>query len=284
MKQIIFTFKEQAWTLGDRPRVMGIVNVTPDSFSDGGDWFDPAAAVVHGLSLAAAGADLLDIGGESTRPGAATVTPEEEIRRVVPVIRDLQRQTTIPLSIDTRHAAVARAALEAGAVIVNDISGLHGDPAMAEVVRESKAGLILMHMRGTPDTMQQFTTYADLIGEIFTYFRDCLAQAEADDIPPERIMLDPGIGFSKTAEQNLELIRNLGKFRELGRPVLAGPSRKSFIGKILAAGSTPPPPKERIWGTAAAVTACVLNGADVIRVHDVREMVQVIKVATALRA
>lgn len=277
---LVFRFQEQEWRLGAKTLLMGIVNVTPDSFSDGGEFLASAAAVTRGEALVAAGAAILDVGGESTRPGAPAVSAEEELQRVLPVIRGLRERVAVPISIDTSKAVVAEAAVVAGAAIINDISGLHHDPAMLEVLCRTGAGCILMHMRGTPATMQQFTAYTDLIGEISGYFRDTLRAAQAAGVPETRFLLDPGIGFSKAAEQNLALIRNLWRFRELGRPVLAGPSRKSFIGKLLPAGLAP---RERVWGTAGAVAACALCGADIVRVHDVAEMAQVLAVADAVR-
>jgi dihydropteroate synthase len=276
-----FHFADRCWRLGRRTLLAGIVNVTPDSFSDGGAFLDPAAAVAHGERLAAEGADVLDIGGESTRPGAPPVAAAEEERRVVPVIRALARRVQVPLSVDTSKAAVAAAALAAGACIVNDVSGLQRDPEMLGLLGATGAGCILMHMRGTPATMQQCTDYADLGADVCAFFQGTLARAAAAGVPPERFILDPGIGFSKTAEQNLELIRLLPRFRALGRPVLMGPSRKSFIGRLLPGN---PPPEGRVWGTAAAVTACALFGADVVRVHDVAAMAQVLAVADAIRA
>lgn len=268
--------------MGRRVLVMGIVNVTPDSFSDGGRCATPEAAVAHGLQLAAEGGDILDVGGESTRPGAAPVSAAEELARVLPVIRGLRAHCDLPISVDTWKAEVARAALEAGADIVNDISGLQRDPVMLEVLRSSRAGLVLMHMRGTPETMQQHTNYADLAGEIRAFFATALRQAAAAGIAPERIALDPGLGFSKTAAQNLELIRRLPEFLELGRPLLLGPSRKSFIGKILG-GEMPPPAAARDWGTAAAAAVCVLAGATILRIHQVSGLRDAVRVAAALR-
>ncbi|OGV81092.1 MAG: dihydropteroate synthase [Lentisphaerae bacterium RIFOXYB12_FULL_65_16] len=279
LKELPFEFRGTRWMLGRRPLVMGILNVTPDSFSDGGQFFDPTKAVEQGLRMVADGADLIDIGGESTRPGAAVVGADEETQRVVPVIAELSRRVTVALSIDTWKADVARAAITAGAAIVNDVSGLHRDPKMLGVVRETGVGCVLMHMRGEPATMQKLTTYADLIGDIRDYFRETLARAATAGVPAERFILDPGIGFAKTAEQNLVLINRLAEFRELDRPVLAGPSRKSFIGALLP-GVTPP---QRGWGTAASVACCVLRGADIIRVHDVKEMREVATVTAAIR-
>jgi dihydropteroate synthase len=280
MQRLPFKSRTREWLLGDQCLVMGILNVTPDSFSDGGAHADTAAAVECGLQMAAAGADILDIGGESTRPGAELVTAEQEQARVVPVIRELARRTECAISVDTRKAAVAAAAVAAGAEIINDVSGMHYDPGMAAVMAATGAGCVIMHMRGTPETMQNFTDYQDLVADIRHYFSERLQFAADAGIPFAKIMLDPGIGFSKTAEQNLQLIAHLGEFRALGRPVLAGPSRKSFIGKLLGIND----PQERLAGTAGAVAACVMCGADVLRVHDVAPMRDTVRVAAAVRA
>ena len=271
------------WRLGTgcRTLLMGIVNVTPDSFADGGRCVTAQSAVVRGLQLVEDGADFLDIGGESTRPGAQPVSAEEEMARILPVIRGLRERTDMPISVDTWKAEVAAAAIAAGAAIVNDISGFALDPSLAEVVARTGVGCVLMHMRGTPSNMQQFTQYEDVAGEVAAELAAALQRADSAGILRERIVLDPGIGFSKSAGQNHELIRGLGRIRSvLGRPLLAGPSRKSFIGKLLPGD---PPPAERVWGTAAAVTACILYGADIIRVHDVAEMRQAALVADALK-
>jgi dihydropteroate synthase len=257
---------------------MGILNLTPDSFSDGGLHTSLENAVAHALAMERAGADFIDIGGESTRPGSVPPSAEEEERRVVPVIAALHRQLRIPMSIDTWRAATARAAMAAGAEIINDISGLRRDPEMLQVVQQTGAGVIAMHMRGTPETMQQQTEYADLVGELVGYFAETLDRCQAAGIPHSRLMFDPGLGFAKTVEQNLELIAATPRFRALGCPVLLGPSRKSFIGKLL----NQPDPKERLWGTAGAVAACARHGADVIRVHDVAEMAQLLQVFSAI--
>jgi dihydropteroate synthase len=280
MKELPFEFAGRRWLLGRETLIMGILNVTPDSFSDGGLFADTKAAVEHGQRMARAGAHLIDVGGESTRPGAPAVPAEEEIRRVVPVVRELSSSIGVPISIDTWKAEVARAALAAGALIVNDVSGLRRDPGMIDVLRQSAAGAVLMHMRGTPSTMQTLTRYEDLIGEVSEYFRGIIDAAAAAGVSRERILIDPGIGFAKTAEQNLHLIAQLDHFRRrLDRPVLAGPSRKSFIGALLP-GRSPP---ERVWGTAGAVACCVLAGADIVRVHDVDQMRQVVTVVMAIR-
>lgn len=279
MNELNFRFGQHTWRLGGQPVLMGVLNVTPDSFSDGGRFVDPARALEHGLEMAAAGAAILDVGGESTRPGAPPVSAEVETERVVPIIRELVRQTDTVISIDTWKASVARGALEAGAAIVNDVSGTYRDPAMLDILRTGSAGCVLMHMRGTPATMQTQTDYDDPVNEIRLYFRDALARAEAAGVDPERIVLDPGIGFAKTGAQNLTLINAAARFRELERPILLGPSRKSFIGTLLPGTE----PAQRIWGTAAAVACCVLRGADIVRVHDVAAMHDVAVVAAALR-
>lgn len=279
---IPFRFGDRQWRFDGRCVVMGIVNVTPDSFSDGGQFDRPEAAVAHGLRLFAEGAVWLDVGGESTRPGAAAVPADEEIRRVVPVIRELRRQAGgAVLSVDTTKAATARAALAAGAHVVNDVSGLLADPDMAGVLAESGAGCVLMHMRGTPATMRELTQYDDVAAEVRDELGRRLAAAVTrSGLSPEHFMLDPGIGFAKTAAQSLTLIGATAALRRaLGRPLLLGPSRKSFIGQVLDR----PDPRQRLWGTAGAVAACVLGGADVVRVHDVREMADVVRVCTAIR-
>lgn len=280
MRILEFQFGPTVWQLGDRPLCMAVVNSTPDSFSDGGRFQRVDDAVRHGAALAAAGADLLDVGGESTRPGAPAVSEKEECERVIPVIRELSRAVDIPISIDTSKASVARAALAAGATIVNDVSALQRDPGMADVLREFRPGCVLMHMRGVPGTMQQHTDYDCVVDDVRAALERALDGAvEASGLPYRHFMLDPGIGFAKTAEQNLELIARIPAFRELGRPVLMGPSRKSFIGKILGDR----PVNEREWGTAAAVSACALLGADVVRVHAAATMGDVLTVCAALR-
>lgn len=274
-----------AWRVGrdrtlalDRTRVMGIVNVTPDSFSDGGRHADPTAAIAHGEALVEAGADLLDVGGESTRPGAPPVAPEEEIRRVVPVVRGLTERVAVPVSVDTMKAPVADAALKAGAAVINDVSGLSADPDLATVAARHGAGLVLMHMRGTPRTMQAEVHYADLVGDVMDALDAAAIRAEAAGVAPDAVAVDPGIGFAKTAEQSLTLLRQTGALLALGRPILVGPSRKSFIGKVTGA-----PVEGRLPGTLAAVVAAVLGGARIVRVHDVAETVEAVRVADAIR-
>ncbi len=263
---------------GPGPFLMGIVNATPDSFSDGGRFLDPALAVAHALRLAEEGADLVDLGGESTRPGAPPVPEDEELRRVVPVVEALRaRGFALPISVDTTKAAVARAALAAGADLVNDVSGL-ADPALARVVAEAGAPIVLMHTRGTPADMQSWASYGDVVAEVRDELALLLRRAETAGVDPEHILLDPGIGFAKTPAHNLELLARLGELRPLGRPLLVGPSRKSFIGA--AAGA---PVEDRLPGTLAAVTAAVLAGAEWVRVHDVAPARQAARVAAAIR-
>lgn len=250
----------------DRPRIMGILNVTPDSFSDGGCYNSVELALHRGLELAAEGADIIDVGGESTRPGAALVGLQEELDRVAPVIEALSREVSIPLSIDTNKAAVARAAVAAGAEFVNDISGLQFDPEMAETVAATGAGLFLMHTRGRPGQMQQDTAYADLLGEVMASLRQGIDQAAAAGVSLEKIAIDPGIGFGKSVEGNLELMRRLPELQSLGRPVLLGTSRKSFIGRIVGQAD----PQQRLAGSLSTVALGVQGKAHIFRVHDVR--------------
>jgi dihydropteroate synthase len=257
-------------------QLMGVVNVTPDSFSDGGLYLDPEAAVAHGRELAQAGAAILDVGGESTRPGAESVDREEELRRVVPVIRGLS-DLECRLSVDTSKAPVAAAALEAGAEIVNDVTALRGDPEMATLCAERGATVVLMHMLGEPRTMQDDPRYDDVITEVKGFLAERLEMALAAGIDEERVWLDPGIGFGKTGAHNMELLRRLGELRELGRPLVVGTSRKSFIGKL--DGS---PADQRLGGTIASSVLAAAEGADVLRVHDVSEMRQALAVATAI--
>jgi dihydropteroate synthase len=264
---------------GERTYVMGVLNVTPDSFSDGGLYASVESAVGRGLALAAAGADLIDIGGESTRPGAPAVGADEELSRVLPVVEQLRARTDVPLSIDTGKATVARAALAAGASLVNDVTGFAGDPALPAVTAEAGAAVCLMHMQGTPRTMQADPQYQDVVGEVLESLVKAAVRAESAGIPGSRVWIDPGIGFGKTAGQNLFLLRHLREFRLLGRPVVVGTSRKAFLG-TLAGGK---PPGGRLPGTLASVaTAALLGGADVVRVHDVAEVRDALAVAEAI--
>jgi dihydropteroate synthase len=258
--------------------IMGILNTTPDSFSDGGLHDNKERAVEYALKMIDDGADIIDIGGESTRPGSAPVALDEELRRTVPVIEALAKKINIPISIDTYKAAVAKRALEAGASIVNDISGLRFDPAMPGMVSAHKVPVVIMHIKGTPQNMQLNPVYDGLIPEIINYLSESIRLALEAGISEDMIILDPGIGFGKTLEHNLEIINRLQEFRTFNKPILIGPSRKAFIGRILDNA----PPSERAEGTAAAVTASILNGADMVRVHDVKEMVKVVRVADAI--
>jgi dihydropteroate synthase len=254
--------------LDGRALVMGIVNVTPDSFSDGGRYAGTEAAVAHALELVRQGADLLDIGGESSRPGAETVPADEELRRVLPVVRELASRTNIPISVDTTKAAVADACLAAGAHVVNDITALRGDPDLAGVVVARRAGVVLMHMRGTPQTMQDDPRYDDVTAEVCRFLEERLRAAVGAGIGADRVVLDPGIGFGKRTAHNLELLARLGAVRALGRPVLLGVSRKGFIGRALGRDAV----EDRLIGSlAAACHAVSLGTAQVIRTHDVRE-------------
>ena len=259
----LWRFAGRAMALGDGPRLMGILNCTPDSFSDGGNFLAVDAAVSRGLQLIAEGAELLDLGGESTRPNSTPVTLEDELRRVIPVVERLARETDVPLSIDTTKSAVARQALAAGAHIVNDISGLTLDAEMAAVCREFDAGVICMHMQGTPQTMQQSPTYTDVVGEIAAYLGQRFAELTAAGLRPESLVLDPGIGFGKTADHNLQILANIDRFRVLG-PVCIGHSRKRFLGKILAR-----PIDERNFGTVGVSLAAAVQGADILRLHEI---------------
>ena len=257
------------------PQLMGVVNVTPDSFSDGGEYLDPAAAVEHGLELVRDGAGILDVGGESTRPGAEPVGAEEELRRVLPVVEGLAEVATV--SIDTSKASVSYAAIEAGASIVNDVTALRGDPEMASLCAEREVTVVLMHMPGNPRTMQDDPRYEDVVDEVKAFLAERTEVAVAAGIEEERIWLDPGIGFGKTLEHNLELLRRLGELGELGRPLVIGTSRKSFIGKVDGSEVG-----ERLGGTLASSVIAAAEGADVLRVHDVAEMAQALRVAAAV--
>jgi len=275
-----------ALPIGQRTIVMGIINVTPDSFSGDALGDDVEAAVAQARRMKAEGADMLDIGGQSTRPGSDPVPVEEEMRRVLPVIERLVAPdgVPLPLSVDTNRASVAEAALQAGAHMINDITGLRDDPAMADVVAKHNAGLILMHIQGTPRTMQQNPHYDDLLGEVKQYLQEGIDKAVAAGVSKERIWIDPGIGFGKTLAHNLELLRRLAELKSLGCPILVGTSRKSFIGRILAEarGGELPPPSERVVGTGATLAVSVANGADIVRVHDVAHAVEVVRVMDAI--
>jgi dihydropteroate synthase len=262
-----------------KTHIMGILNVTPDSFSDGGQYFDKSAAIKRAIQMAEDGADIIDIGGESTRPGSQPLAVEEELRRTLPVIEALTKEINIPISIDTYKSEVAKRALDAGAAMVNDISGLRFDPEMPKVVSAYKVPVVIMHIKGAPKDMQKNPVYEALIPEIMDYLRDSIRSAKESGIAEDMIIIDPGIGFGKTFEDNLEIIHNLYNFTLLEKPVLIGLSRKAFIGKVL--GNVPA--GDRLEGTAAAIAISIINGANIIRVHDVKEMVKVAKVADAVK-
>ncbi|MEQ8461983.1 dihydropteroate synthase [Coleofasciculus sp. E1-EBD-02] len=272
------TIRERSFCWGERTYLMGVLNVTPDSFSDGGEFNTPAAALAQAQRLVEAGVDILDIGGQSTRPGAEEVSETAELQRVLPVVKAVRSSLSVPISVDTTRASVAKAAVAVGADIVNDISGGTFDPDMFPVVAQLGVPIILMHIRGTPQTMQKLTDYHDLIGEIYEFLEGQIQVAVNAGIVRSRLIIDPGIGFAKTAEQNIQLLQQLAAFRSLGVPILVGVSRKRFIGHIL----NQPDPKQRVWGTAAACCAAIAAGSDILRVHDVAQMHDVCRVADAI--
>jgi dihydropteroate synthase len=265
--------------LGERTLVMGILNVTPDSFSDGGLFFDTDVAVARAVAMEAAGAHVIDVGGESTRPGSAGISADEEIRRILPVLEKLRGKIRIPISVDTSKAEVAEAAADAGAEILNDVTGLRNDPGIADVARRRNLGLILMHMRGTPQTMQEGPFARDVIRDVSEGLRCSVAVALEAGVAKSQIVVDPGIGFGKSHEQNYEIIAKLPELTKLGFPLLVGTSRKGFLGGALEKDKD----SDRIWATAAAITASILQGAHIVRVHDVAEMVQVARVTDVIR-
>ena len=269
--------KDRLIEFPDRPLLMGIVNVTPDSFFDGGRYLDVESAVAHAVRLVEEGADLLDVGAESTRPGADIVDEAEECRRAIPVVAAIARAVTVPISIDTSKAVVAREALDAGAVLVNDVTALRGDLAMVDVVARAGAGIVLMHMHGTPRTMQQAPHYDDVVGEISEFFEERIRFAMAHGIVRRQIILDPGIGFGKLLVHNLTLLAQLRRFVHFECPLLVGVSRKAFLGQLVDY-----PVQERQWATAAAVAIAVDRGAGILRVHDVKAMKDVVQVAAAI--
>lgn len=271
----VLKFPKKEITL-DRTLVMGVLNVTPDSFSDGGEFFDADLAINRGVEMARQGADIIDIGGESTRPRSDPVSPEEELKRVRPVVEGLLQKVDVPISIDTRRPIVAKESIEMGAQMVNDVSGLR-DPEMISTVADLKVPVVVMHMLGTPKTMQEKPEYKDVMGEIIGYLRNQIDNAVKGGIQRENIIVDPGIGFGKTVEHNLEIIRRLGEMRSLGLPILVGASRKSFIGKILDSEMD-----ERLEGSLAALVSSVLNGVNIVRVHDVVESIRAVKIADSI--
>jgi dihydropteroate synthase len=265
MNERIWRFRDRTYEFRGPPLLMGIVNVTPDSFSDGGQFHDAAAAVGHAMQLASDGAEFLDIGGESTRPGSGPVPLEDELDRVVPVIERLSELTSVPISVDTTKSEVARQSIEAGASIVNDISGLTSDPRMLDVCHDTGVGIVCMHIQGTPETMQQSPHYSNVVTEVCEALDRRLDAISRRGIPEERVVLDPGIGFGKTAEHNLDILRNIARFQELGRPILIGHSRKRFLKKLLGRAVD-----ERASGSLGISIALAQQGVDLLRVHDVR--------------
>ena len=275
---MIWRAGDRAWEFPRSPLIMGIVNVTPDSFSDGGQHATPAAAVTHALALAAEGADLLDIGGESTRPGAPAVSESEELARVIPVIEQLAGQTDAALSIDTQKPAVAKAALAAGAVIINAIAANRADPKMWQIAVAARAGYVAMHMQGTPQNMQDAPTYTDVTAEVRAFFDERLERFTEAGLDAEQVLFDPGIGFGKTVEHNLALLAGLERFKKMKRPLLVGASRKSFIGRLTEAAV-----EDRLAGSLACACRAAEAGTAVLRVHDVKETIQALQIWTAIR-
>ncbi len=275
---MVLIIRERCFEWGQRTYLMGVLNVTPDSFSDGGDFYTLSAALAQARAMVASGVDIIDIGGQSTRPGAEQISVAEEMDRVLPVLRLLRKEVQVPISVDTTRADVAKAAVEEGADIINDISGGTFDPEMLQTVSSLNVPVILMHIRGNPQNMQKLTDYQDLIGEILSFLTQQIAAATSAGIDRQKIIIDPGIGFAKNYEHNLEIFRRLPELRQLNCPILVGPSRKSFIGRIL----NQPDPKARVWGTVAACCAAIFSGADLLRVHDVTEMRDVSLVADAI--
>lgn len=280
MKQdgLTLSTRHGALNMRGRTAVMGILNVTPDSFSDGGQYMDSEVAVAHGIELAAQGADIIDIGGESTRPGALEVTAEEEMERVLPIVRGLRRAVSLPLSIDTTKADVARRALDEGADVINDVSALRFDPEMVSLAAREKVPVVLMHMQGHPRTMQVQPRYKDVLKEVCDFLRERMTAAVAAGVAPDAIMIDPGIGFGKNLDHNLTLMRCLAEFKPLGRPILVGASRKTFIGMVLQQGA-----QDRLEGSLAAAVAAAFGGAHMVRVHDVKETVRALRVVDGIR-
>lgn len=272
------TYQNKTLQFGKKTHIMGILNITPDSFSDGGKYLNMDQALQHAEEMIRDGADLIDVGGESTQPGSEPLPEEEELHRVIPVIERLAKTISIPISVDTYKASVARAALDAGAWIINDISGFTMDPEMAPLAAEKKCPAILMHMKGTPRNMQQNPVYKDVVSEVIQFLREQIEKAKSLGIPENNLIIDPGIGFAKTMEHNLEILRRLEEFKILNRPILIGTSRKATLGKLLGGA----PPQDRLEGTAATVALGIAYGADIVRVHDVKEMARVARVSDAI--
>ena len=281
-KRFRLKLRSRTLVLGERTLVMGVLNVTPDSFSDGGQFLDVPKAIEHAVQMERDGADLIDVGAESTRPGSQGVNLEEELKRILPVLNGLRGQIRIPISVDTRKAKVAEAAVASGAELINDVSGLKYDARLADVAAKHRVPLILMHMRGEPETMQKKPFARDVMRDVISGLKGSVARVRKAGVAKSQIILDPGIGFGKSYQQNYELLRKLAQLTELGYPVVAGTSRKGFVGQTLARDGEPAPPEERMWGTAATVAASILQGAHIVRVHDVAEMVQVARVADCI--
>ena len=272
------TIRDHCFAWGKRTYIMGVINVTPDSFSDGGEFNHPSAALTQAQALVTGGADIIDIGGQSTRPGAKQISLAEELDRVVSVLQVVRKEVSLPISVDTTRASVAKAAIEAGADVINDISGGTFDREMLSFVAKAQVPIVLMHIRGNPGTMQKLTNYQDLLQEIYSFLEKQIKAATNAGIEQSKIIIDPGIGFAKNYQQSIEIFHKLHLLQKLNCPILVGPSRKSFIGKIL----NQPDPKARVWGTAAACCAAIFQGADILRVHDVQQMREVSLVADAL--
>jgi dihydropteroate synthase len=278
-KKFRLKLRTRTLVLGERTLLMGVLNVTPDSFSDGGKYDQPELAIERALAMERAGADLLDVGGESTRPGSEDTSASEELDRILPVLEGLRGRLKIPVSVDTRRSTIAELAIRAGAQIINDVSGLRNDARIAEVAAKYGVPLVLMHMRGEPGTMQRGPFARDVMRDVARGLRESIAKARKAGVAKSQIILDPGIGFGKNYAQNYELLQKLPQLAALGYPLLVGTSRKGFLGATLAHDGKPAPPEERTWGTAATVTASILGGAHIVRVHDVAEMLQVARVA-----
>jgi dihydropteroate synthase len=274
----VWKIMERDWRVGEKTLLMGVLNVTPDSFFDGNRYREKETALKRAYDMIEEGADIIDIGGESTRPGSKGVDAEEELKRTIPVITSLAKERPVPISIDTTKSEVATAALDAGAEIINDISAMRFDRKMAAVATQYGASVIIMHMRGIPETMQKETTYDNVLSEIYQFLSERISFLLKQGVERKRIAIDPGIGFGKGVRDNLKIVREIGSFKSLGQPIVLGPSRKSFIGKVLGLDV-----QDRLEGTAAAVTAGVLGGANIVRVHDVKEMKRVITMADAIR-
>ena len=273
-----FRCRDHLLDVQEKTRIVGVLNITPDSFSDGGRFMDPGAATDQALRMVEEGADILELGGESTRPGAVPVPVDEELRRILPVLRDLRPKLAIPVAVDTYKPEVARVVLEEGAEIINDVYGVRGEGRLAAVVAEKRAGLVIMHMKGTPQDMQIEPRYDDVVSEVSGFLADRVAFAERMGVDPQSIIVDPGLGFGKRSRDNLALLRHLAEFHRLGKPIMVGPSRKSLVGDVLNL-----PVEQRQHGTAACVAAAVLQGAAFVRVHDVRPCVYLVRMLDAIR-